>query len=67
MLHASAAFKGGDIQGGKNLLWGGLDNPLETMVQGSKPLGVSKVNRTFCLFEVDQMSTRNFWEVSGKK
>ena len=42
MLHVSAAFKGGDIQsfleGGENLIWGdlafygGLDDPLETML-----------------------------------
>ena len=33
----------------------------------SKPLGGSKVNLAFHPSEVDQMSTRNFWELSGKK
>ena len=33
----------------------------------SKPLGGSKVDSAFHLSEVDKMSTRNFWELSGKK
>ena len=33
----------------------------------SKPLGGSKVNSAFYPSEVDQMSTRNSWELSGKK
>ena len=33
----------------------------------SKPLGGSKVDSAFHLSEVDKISTRNFWELSGKK
>ena len=33
----------------------------------SKPLGGSKVNLEFHPSEVDRMSTRSFWELSGKK
>ena len=33
----------------------------------SKPLGDSKVDSAFGPSEIDEMSTRNFWEVSGKK
>ena len=33
----------------------------------SKPLGGSKVDSAFHLSEVDKMSTRNFWELIGKK
>ena len=36
-------------------------------VQRSKPLSGSKVDSAFHLSEVDKMSTRNFWELSGKK
>ena len=36
-------------------------------VSYSKPLGGSKVNSAFHPSEVDKMSTRNFWELSGKK
>ena len=32
-----------------------------------KPLGGSKVNSVFHPSEVDKMSTRNFWGLSGKK
>ena len=32
-----------------------------------KTLGDSKVDAVFHPSEVDQMSTRNFWELSGKK
>ena len=32
-----------------------------------KILGGSKVNSAFHPSEVDQMGTRNFWELSGKK
>ena len=32
-----------------------------------KTMGSSKVNSAFHPSKVDQMSTRNFWEVSGKK
>ena len=32
-----------------------------------KPLGGSKVDSAFHPPEVDRMSTRNFWELSGKK
>ena len=34
---------------------------------GSKPLGGSKVDSVFHPSEVNKMSTRNFWELSGKK
>ena len=33
----------------------------------SKPLGRSKVESPFHPSEVDKMSTKNFWELSGKK
>ena len=33
----------------------------------SKPLGGSKVDSAFHSPEVDKMSTRNFWELNGKK
>ena len=33
----------------------------------SKPLGDSKVDSAFDPSEIDEMSTSNFWEVSGKK
>ena len=33
----------------------------------SKPLGGSKVDPAFHPSEVDKMSTKNFWELSGKK
>ena len=33
----------------------------------SKPLGGSKVDSAFHPSEVDKMSTRNFWELNGKK
>ena len=32
-----------------------------------KPLGGFKVNSAFRPSKVDKMSTRNFWELSGKK
>ena len=32
-----------------------------------KPLGGSKVDSAFHPSEVDKMSIRNFWELSGKK
>ena len=32
-----------------------------------KPLGGSKVDSAFHPSKVDKMSTRNFWELSGKK
>ena len=35
-------------------------------VQCSKPLGGSKVNSAFHLSEVDKVSTRKFWGLSGK-
>ena len=41
-----------------------IPNP---QVQGSKPLGGSKVDWAFHLFEVDQMSTREIWGLSGIK
>ena len=46
---------------GKN---GKIPNPV---VPCSKPLSGSKVDSAFHPFEVDKMSTRNFWELSGKK
>ena len=33
----------------------------------SKPLGGSKVDSAFHPYEVDKMSTRNLWGLSGKK
>ena len=33
----------------------------------SNPLGGSKVDSAFHPSEVDNMSTRSFWELSGKK
>ena len=33
----------------------------------SKPLGGSKVDSAFHPSKVDKMSTRSFWELSGKK
>ena len=36
-------------------------------VPRSKPLGGSKVDSAFHPSEVDKMSTRNIWELSGKK
>ena len=33
----------------------------------SKPLGGSKVDSAFHPSEVDKVSTRTFWELSGKK
>ena len=33
----------------------------------SKPLGGSKVDSAFHPSEVDKMSTKSFWELSGKK
>ena len=33
----------------------------------TEPLGGSKVDSAFHPSEVDKMSTRNFWELSGKK
>ena len=46
----------------KNLHW--IPNP---GVPWSKPLGGSKVDSAFHPSEVDKMSTRSFWEISGKK
>ena len=45
----------------------GLDYQSNPEVPCSKPLGGSKVDSAFHLSEVNQMSTRNFWELSGKK
>ena len=36
-------------------------------VMCSKLLGGSKVDSAFHPFKVDKMSTRNFWQLSGKK
>ena len=38
-----------------------------TEVPCSKPVGGSKVDSAFHLSEVNKVSTRNFWELSGKK
>ena len=43
---------------------GWIPNP---EVPGSKPQGVSKVNSAFHPSEVDQLSTRNFWRLNGKR
>ena len=42
-------------------------NGLFTGVPYSKRLGGTKVDSAFHPSEVDQMSARNFWELSGKK
>ena len=47
---------------GKSRHW--IPNP---GVSCSKPLGGSNVDSALHPSEVDQMSTRNFWELSGKK
>ena len=39
----------------------------EIRVLCSKPLGGFKVDSAFHSFEIDKMSTKNFWELSGKK
>ena len=44
-----------------------LTSPLVQGVLCSKPLGCSKVNSAFHPSEVDKISTKNFWELSGKK
>ena len=44
--------------------WCWIPNP---GVPRSKPLGGSKVNSAFHPSKVGKMSTRNFWELSGKK
>ena len=36
-------------------------------VPGSKPLGGCKINSAVHPSEVDKISTRNLWELSGKK
>ena len=36
-------------------------------VPSSKALGASKVDSAFYLSEVDKISTRNLWEIRGKK
>ena len=36
-------------------------------VKCSKTLNCSKVDSTFHLSEVNKVSTKNFWELSGKK
>ena len=38
----------------------------QSTVPCSKPLGGSKVDSAFHPFKVNQMSNRNFWELSGK-
>ena len=42
----------------------GIPNP---GVPRAKPLGGSKIDSVFHPSEVGKMSTRNFWELSGKK
>ena len=37
------------------------------LFEHEKALGGSKVDSAFHLSEVDKMSTRNFWELNGKK
>ena len=39
----------------------------QSRVPCSKPLGGSKIDSAFHPSEVDKMSTRNFWELNGKK
>ena len=45
-------------------LKGWISNP---WVPCSKPLGDSKVGTAFHPSEVDEMSIKNFWELSGEK
>ena len=59
-LHRLAFFR----KPKKNLLGRWIPNP---GVLCSKPLGGSKVDSAFHPSKVDKMSTRNFWELSGKK
>ena len=40
---------------------------LTKLLPCSKPLGGSKVDSAFHPSNVDKMTTRNFWELSGKK
>ena len=42
-------------------------NTVDETVQWQQPLGGSKVDSAFHPSEVDKMSTRNIWELSGKK
>ena len=42
-------------------------NTVDETVQWQQPLGGSKVDSAFHPSKVDKMSTRNFWELSGKK
>ena len=44
-----------------------LDSQSNPGVPSSKQMGGSKVNSAFHPFDVDYMSTRNFYELSGKK
>ena len=44
-----------------------LKNRPSSGVPCSKPPGGSKVDSAFHPSEVDEMSTRNFWELNGKK
>ena len=44
-----------------------LANCPKPVIFHSKPLGGFKVDSVFHPSEVDQISTRNFWELSGKK
>ena len=58
------------VKGGFRWFWmGNPDKNIQLMlgVPCSKPLGGSKVNSAFHPSEVDKMSTRNIWELSGKK
>ena len=52
------------IQSHPNWLGRWIPNP---GVPGSKSLGDSKVNSAFYPSEVDQMGTRTYWGLSGKK
>ena len=52
------------IQSHRNWLGRWIPNP---GVPGSKSLGDSKVNSAFYPSEVDQMGTRTYWGLSGKK
>ena len=52
------------IQSHRNWLGRWIPNP---GVPGSKSLGDSKVNSAFYPSEVDQMGTRAYWGISGKK
>ena len=63
--HGAVAEK--TLRQGKDMNSGLMVKIPKPGVPRSKPLDGSKFNSAFHPSEVDQMSTRNFWELSGKK